>query len=266
VTFLSSDSILFKVHRKNIEFLSEGFAAPAMTITNGEVIPLAEMAEVLELLFQFMYPQRHPDLKTVEFKTLNGLAEAVEKYQVYPALQMCKLFMAAEIPQHGIEVLEYAAKHMYTDLLQEACTAAVVSHPLRVLECAMKEGLRDLMDLAAEELLATPFKLQDAARVFSHRSLVIWLQYYGQWLDLLHKVQKFTPGREGSWQVECCRLRDVANIHHYLSGNPGLLRDIDAAFNRTEHETSRDTVPQWKEDVCRMKAELKPFSAFLDLA
>jgi hypothetical protein len=94
VTFASSDSVLFKIHRKNLEFLSEGFAAPVTTITDGEVIPLVERAEVLELLFQFMYPQRHPDLKVVKFETLDELAEAVEKYQVYPALEICKVFMA----------------------------------------------------------------------------------------------------------------------------------------------------------------------------
>lgn len=92
VTFESSDGVLFKVHRKNIEMLSEGFSAPR-TNSDNEVIPLIETAETLELLFQFMYPQLQPNLKLLDFEALSALAEAVEKYQVYPALEYCKSLM-----------------------------------------------------------------------------------------------------------------------------------------------------------------------------
>jgi hypothetical protein len=93
LTFLSSDNVLFKVHRRNLEMLTEGFAAPAMVSGEGEVVQLVEPAAVLELLFQYVYPQRHPKLNLVDFEILNGLAEAAEKYQVYPALENCKAVM-----------------------------------------------------------------------------------------------------------------------------------------------------------------------------
>jgi hypothetical protein len=80
--------------------LSEGFAAPAMVSGVGEVVQLVEPAAVLELLFQYMYPQRHPKLKLVEFEVLNRLAEAVEKYEVYPALEHCNIFMQCVNPCH----------------------------------------------------------------------------------------------------------------------------------------------------------------------
>jgi hypothetical protein len=89
---MSHDNVLFKVHRRNLEMLSAGFAAPAI-VSDGEVVPLVESAAVLELLFQYVYPQRHPKLNFIEFEVLNGLAEAVEKYQVYPALEHCNIFM-----------------------------------------------------------------------------------------------------------------------------------------------------------------------------
>jgi hypothetical protein len=92
LTFLSNDNVLFKVHRINLEIFSEGFAAPAI-VSGGEVVQLVEPAAVLELLFQYFYPQRQPNLQLVEFEVLNRLAEAVEKYQVYPALDHCKTFM-----------------------------------------------------------------------------------------------------------------------------------------------------------------------------
>lgn len=93
LAFLSNDNVLFKVHRINLEIFSEGFAAPAIVSGEEEVVQLVEPAAVLELLFQYFYPQRHPNLHLVEFEVLNGLAEAVEKYQVYPALEHCKVFM-----------------------------------------------------------------------------------------------------------------------------------------------------------------------------
>ena len=45
------------------------------------------------LLFQFMYPQRQPNLKQLEFRTLSALAEAAEKYQVFSALDICSVYM-----------------------------------------------------------------------------------------------------------------------------------------------------------------------------
>lgn len=48
---------------------------------------------MLDLLFQFVYPKRHPDLKEVEFTLLAQLAEAAEKYEVYAAMQICKVRM-----------------------------------------------------------------------------------------------------------------------------------------------------------------------------
>jgi hypothetical protein len=52
-------------------------------------VPLTESAEVLELLLQFMYRQRQPNLRTIEFTTLAGLAEAAEKYEVFAAIDIC---------------------------------------------------------------------------------------------------------------------------------------------------------------------------------
>ncbi|KIM36669.1 hypothetical protein M413DRAFT_77880, partial [Hebeloma cylindrosporum] len=153
LTFLSNDSVLFKVHRKNLDMLSEGFAAPARVSGEGEIVQLVESAAVLELLFQYVYPQWQPKLELVE--VLNGLAEAVEKYQVYPALENCKTSMQAAI-DHPVEVLEYAIKHGYKDLVPEAGLLAVPADPLRVLICAHREGLDDLMNRAAVEAIATP--------------------------------------------------------------------------------------------------------------
>ncbi|KAJ7824318.1 hypothetical protein B0H14DRAFT_2597331 [Mycena olivaceomarginata] len=54
---------------------------------------LSEITDVLDLLFQFMYPQPQPDLRSLDFTVLAALAEAAEKYMVYPALASCRLQM-----------------------------------------------------------------------------------------------------------------------------------------------------------------------------
>lgn len=93
VTFESCDKVLFKIHCKNLETHSEGFTLPDWTSLSNEIVPLSESAEVLDLLFQYIYPQRPPDLKAVDFKTLAAVAEAVEKYQVFAAMEICNILM-----------------------------------------------------------------------------------------------------------------------------------------------------------------------------
>lgn len=64
-----------------------------MTSSTDEAVPLTESSDVLQLLFQYIYPQRHPNLKAIDFTTLAGLAEAAEKYQVYSAMDVCSILM-----------------------------------------------------------------------------------------------------------------------------------------------------------------------------
>jgi hypothetical protein len=69
-------------------------AGDATRPENGdEPVELSETADVLDLLFQFMYPQPQPDLRNLDFTVLAALAEAAEKYMVYPALAPCRLQM-----------------------------------------------------------------------------------------------------------------------------------------------------------------------------
>lgn len=95
IVFLSSDSILFRVHSSNLTCGSEGFAPPTGTssLSKHDTVQLTETSMTLELLFQFMYPQRPPDLSAMEFKSFMGVAEAAEKYQVYSAMQICAMQM-----------------------------------------------------------------------------------------------------------------------------------------------------------------------------
>jgi hypothetical protein len=96
MTVSSSDGVLFKVHRKNLEACSSVFANLENTTRsqNGdETVYLTESSAALDLLFQFIYRHPQPDLDALEFKTFASLAEAAEKYVVDSALTMCRMKM-----------------------------------------------------------------------------------------------------------------------------------------------------------------------------
>lgn len=59
----------------------------------GEIVQLTEAAVTLEHLFRFCYPDRHPDVEAMKFDVLALLAEAAEKYEVYSAMNICKIYM-----------------------------------------------------------------------------------------------------------------------------------------------------------------------------
>ncbi|KAJ7646060.1 hypothetical protein DFH06DRAFT_1332994 [Mycena polygramma] len=125
ITISSSDSVLFKVHRKNLELHSDIFAAAADTTQrehrdNEDIVYLSEGADVLDLLFQYMYRQPQPVLQKMEFGVCARLAEAAEKYLVYSAMPAANLRMRESVVKHPLEVLDYAARHNYTELSDEA--------------------------------------------------------------------------------------------------------------------------------------------------
>ncbi|KAJ7434625.1 hypothetical protein B0H11DRAFT_2117127 [Mycena galericulata] len=127
ITVSSSDNVLFKLHRKNLEVHSDIFAnaADATRPENGndsEVVHLSENCDVLDLLFQYMYRQPQPDLQKVEFDVCLRLAEAAEKYIVHSAIPAVKLRLGLQdfIGGHPLEVLDYAGRHNHNDLAQNA--------------------------------------------------------------------------------------------------------------------------------------------------
>ncbi|KAJ7252350.1 hypothetical protein B0H12DRAFT_1184913 [Mycena haematopus] len=124
LTVCSSDRVLFKVHRKTLKAHSGIFAgaADATRPENGdEVVDLSETANVLDILFQFMYAaQEQPDLRNMDFSTLLALAEAAEKYMVYSVLKLCRMQMEESISTHPLEICVYAIRHDYINLANES--------------------------------------------------------------------------------------------------------------------------------------------------
>ena len=91
--FRSSDKVLFYVHQKNLEFMSEGFPPTSHISSSSEIISLPESSSTLELLFQYTYHRLPPDLDNLKFRELMTLAEAAEKYVIHYARKLCVLQM-----------------------------------------------------------------------------------------------------------------------------------------------------------------------------
>lgn len=92
ICFESNDNVRFAIHLKNLEATTGAFP-PSDLPTYGEVVKLTESSKILDLLFQYIYPIQQPDISSLPFETLAGLAEAAEKYQVFPATFVCKIYM-----------------------------------------------------------------------------------------------------------------------------------------------------------------------------
>ncbi|KAJ6483854.1 hypothetical protein C8R47DRAFT_562939 [Mycena vitilis] len=139
LTVSSSDGVLFKVHRRNLEAHSGVFASAADTTQpeNGhETVELSETANILDILFQLMYPLPQPDLRAMEFTTVAALAEAAEKYMIYVAISVCRARMEESVSAHPLEVLVFAMRHGYISLANESAQQS--------MGCAVAEALATL--------------------------------------------------------------------------------------------------------------------------
>lgn len=94
VVLRSTDGLVFGAHAKNLETFSDGFPIADHTAHPiEETVQLSETSEVLSLLLKFMHHKKQPDCDKLDFKVLSGLAEAVEKYGVYSAMEYCAILM-----------------------------------------------------------------------------------------------------------------------------------------------------------------------------
>lgn len=105
ISFLSSDKVIFRVHRVHLDSHAEGFPPSSLDLPSShELIPLSETSSTLDLLFQHIYPRSYPCLDEVEFEELGRLAEAAEKYQVYAAMEVCRIHMRCVRITYGVRM------------------------------------------------------------------------------------------------------------------------------------------------------------------
>lgn len=154
VAIRSSDNVVFSLHRKYLA-ANTGAFPPLEIEPAGETVDLAEDSSTLELLFQFVYPQRHPTLSNVPYEVIAPLAEAAEKYEVFSAMNICQIRIVNFLPEHAEGVMAYAAKHGYHEIVDETAP------------------------------LVVPLPIGDVVRLLPQHFVVPWVIYQQQWNDIL---------------------------------------------------------------------------------
>jgi len=159
IVLKSSDGALFGAHKRNLEQYSAGFPAAEATVFDN-IVTLSEKAPVLGPLLHFMHNTRQPDLSKLSFSTLELLAEAIEKYMVFSAMQVCRIYMEKAVGAYPLQVFLYAIKHDYGDLADEAA-------PL--LTCISLENFFDLATISGIPVI----------------TVVRFIRYHERWSNLL---------------------------------------------------------------------------------
>ncbi|KAK7035886.1 S-adenosyl-L-methionine-dependent methyltransferase [Favolaschia claudopus] len=248
ISFRSNDQVVFRVHIKNLETHSDGFPPAAFCASGStasvseEVVDLSESAAVLDLLFQYVYPQRQPDLSEIELPLLADLSEAVEKYQVYAAMDICKIFMGNGLQDNPLTVLNYAVRHGYSDIADEAA-------PLTV-------------SLPLDEVGTHMYSTYVGA----------WLKYYAEWQKILE-----VASAEG-WRIghtSPCRISNSSTCPHWLTARqhvltklgarPGALNDLAMIFTTAHglYPCAIESLRQWEYFIVVKVKDIPKFRNFL---
>ncbi|KAF9472944.1 hypothetical protein BDN70DRAFT_925428 [Pholiota conissans] len=164
VTFLSSDSVLFKLHSSHLSVNSIGFPrADENIVVDAKRVPLSEHSDILDLLFRFVQPPvkdtsfRQPDLfYEIQYDINNffRLAETAEKYVVFAAMNACYLTMQHFQVEYPLQILNHCVLHDYLPLANKAA----------------KSSLTEGIDEAIKYLTAPGL-------------LIRYLKYFSKWQD-----------------------------------------------------------------------------------
>ncbi|KAL1741061.1 hypothetical protein HDZ31DRAFT_67299 [Schizophyllum fasciatum] len=201
ITFRSCDGALFKIHRVNLDTHSAAFPPVELGCAVTEAVELTEDAHTLELLFQFIYPWRQPTLLDVPFSRLDALAEAAEKYQIFSAMNICRIRMKETLPEHPVEIMNYAARHSYFEIL----------------------------DAAAPLTISLP--VSDVLQTLSGLFVVPYVLYLDAWRNVLASACRCAPlGHRGGYEPCVNWTRICAVVLASLGGHVASLRRLDTIF------------------------------------
>ena len=100
ITIQSSDGVVFGLHQVNMKINMGSWDSEFTQAKSDVVIQLPEKSVILDLLFRFCYPERHPELNDLAFDILAELAEAAEKYKVFSAISICRIAMKYVVWHH----------------------------------------------------------------------------------------------------------------------------------------------------------------------
>ncbi|KAH8834947.1 hypothetical protein DL96DRAFT_15688 [Flagelloscypha sp. PMI_526] len=240
VALRSSDNYLFRLHHRNLDVNAGGFPPIFATPASENDIPvLAEGSSTLELLFAFMYPGPHPDVDDLPFSAVDALAEAAEKYQVWPAMNVCRYRMRDFCLTHTSSVLTYACRNNLPKLI-EACSSA-----------GLQKSLPDMVSLLPPYLV------------------VPWMSYRQQFITAwkLSSSETFISTSNTSGPGHCSQWsRPAALILKASLDRIVLPSNFDQIFNEgLTRSTSccRNAIEDWKKEYRKKIDNALPLTSFI---
>ncbi|KAF8877234.1 hypothetical protein CPB84DRAFT_1817608 [Gymnopilus junonius] len=129
----SADGFVFQLHRILLETATGAFPGSEID-TRGEIVELTEPANILGILFAFLYPKKQSDLAKEDFSVIMAVAEAAEKYEMFSAMTLCSMRLTKFLPQHAPEILAHAVKHHYPSLIHATVQCFARSPFIPVME------------------------------------------------------------------------------------------------------------------------------------
>ncbi|TRM57332.1 hypothetical protein BD626DRAFT_634967 [Schizophyllum amplum] len=248
--FRSSDRVLFNIHRVNLRAVTDGPFAEDFVSPFAEIVDLTEGSDILDVLFQFVYSGDLPTLDSIDHKRLCAIAEAAEKYRVAPARVVCHIRMELIYSSHPLEVIAYAYKHGYTELLDRTAP------------------------------LSKEFSASKALNALGVGLLYIgWTTYKDAWAqimttgtyDIRMRLSHGTAVKCETWTSIVCEVERTLDVHRFKWLNSTFVSvlfqqaELTAACQqRTGDQTSCEAqLREWKTAAQRQADAIPPLSKFI---
>ncbi|KAF5316714.1 hypothetical protein D9619_006758 [Psilocybe cf. subviscida] len=185
-----------------------------------------ESANLLENVFQFIYPKKHNFPAKMSIEVLLAVAEAIEKYEVFSGKALSEIHLSAAIDKHPLKVLDFSLKYNYEALIDKS------SKPCLALRLS-------------ESITAIPPSLVQK-----------WIQYHENWRHIFGnaRLDRSTCQQCASEPVDPLQLEETYNALH--------KRLRESHKYRCGHSTEASQRDCCSKILSKIDA-MQPFSAFI---
>ncbi|KAI5892980.1 uncharacterized protein SCHCODRAFT_02499117 [Schizophyllum commune H4-8] len=255
VAFVSSDNVTFYVDRAKLDRAADFSPPELVSSTPTDPVRLSEKSKTLDLLFRFVYCDVNLDLDTYPFLDIADFAMAAEKYQVFSAMAVCRLYMKGKMQ----------------------------SHPARVMAYAARNGHNDILNAVAPYTLAVPAR--EMYNALPPAYMIAWVLYCAEYQKIAREAIAYFPdfASEHIWSGATLNLRGCGQedmnkswlglqstlMKALLVDGPATLLDLDKVFTEELYEvmsscgTCYERLHRYETELQQGVDEVAEFTHFL---